>query len=193
MSTIKTNKVLLQSDNTVRSDALHFLESQTASSSASLDFVLPSGYWKYEFVMSNIVPATDFVAFRSRISTDAGSTWLSTSNYHSAYTGRRMDSSADGVANEGSATSFRLGANDHGSDTSESMDANWHLINPGDSSSFTRLNGQWNFENSSGAVWFFAGGGVYAVASAVDAIQFYFSSGNIESGTIKMYGWVDSA
>jgi hypothetical protein len=85
MSTLITSN--LQTPDGYKSGAVHLIETQTASSSATIDFVLPSGYSKFEIVFADIVPATDNAAFWLRTSTDGGGTFDSgASDYAWHYT-----------------------------------------------------------------------------------------------------------
>lgn len=133
MSTLIVEDIKKRSDTTVYAGAVHLLESQTASSSATIDFSLPSGYFKFEIVISNIVPATNNTDLDCRLSTDGGSSFLSGASEYSYNRGAQTE------------TYRHFGTAYHNS------------------------------------------------ASAVDAIRFLYSSGNIASGTFKLYGWVDGS
>jgi len=56
---------------------LHLIQTQVASTSATIDFTtgLDGTYNEYLFSLSSIIPATNATVLNMRISTDAGSTW----------------------------------------------------------------------------------------------------------------------
>ena len=81
---------------------------------------------------------------------------------------------------------------DHGSDNDQSLGGEFFLFNPS-STTFVKhfmctIQGN-NFNNFT-ETGFTAGYG--NTTSAIDGIRFNFSSGNIDSGTIKLYGIKDS-
>ena len=170
--------------------ALVFIESQDASSSATLDFTGfdATKYDSYVFVGSNITPATGTPLFAVRTSTDGGSSYDSgASDYF--YAATRLDAA---TANGGTETIFTDNAG------AEIFLFN-NLSNAGDGASFTlNLMGphlakttflSWDGISEEGSSFEFTRGAGGRIASAdVDAIRFLMSSGNIASGTITMYG-----
>jgi hypothetical protein len=171
------------------------LATSTASASASISFTtgIDSTYDIYKFEFINIHPATDGVDFQFNLSTDGGS------NYNVAKT----------------STFFRArhAENDSGADLAYQSDKDLaqgtgfqpigqYLSNASDSSS----SGILTIYNPSSTTFvkhfictfnstltdvnqreqFIAGYG--NTTSAVNAIRFQMSSGNIDAGTIKMYG-----
>lgn len=160
-----------------------FLASSDASNDATLDFTAFDGstYDSYIFVLSNLIPATDGVGFYIRTSADSGSTWDS-SNYASP--------PLDGGTASGGESQIEVvdPASGIGSAAGEGgLSAIVQMPGPHLSQS-TYMIVTYVYTTDSGV--FDAGGigGVKSDAEAVDGIRFYFSSGNIESGTITMYG-----
>ena len=144
-----------------------------------------SKYDHYVFWLQHVIPATDTVTFWAQSSTDTGSSYSSSSgDYH--YNGN-----TDTIG-------FAVSAgNNIGSDTNEGgCNGPFYLYAPHNTANYTHGNCSLvNIINASGGVAL--GGtsypGSYRVAAEdVDAIRFIFSSGNIESGEITMFGIVNS-
>ena len=179
------------------SDGITLISSQTASASASISFTtgIDSTYKAYKFVMVNMHPASDSVRFQFNLSTDGGS------NYNVTKTSTLFDvahSEADDdarIAYDSSndlaqSTSFQnFGGNVNlGADNDQSLSGSLILFNP---SSTTYVKHFISTINLIGAPdysfeVFLAGYG--NTTSAVNAVRFQMSSGNIDAGTIYLYG-----
>jgi len=178
---------------------LTLISSQTASGSASISFTsgIDSTYPIYKFVWINCHPVNDGVDFTFNLSTDGGSNYNVTKTstmfvaYHDeidANTG--LVYSTEGDLAQG--TGFNPLNRDTGNGNDESLSGSMELFNPA-SSVFvkhwiSRVN-SYQLNNNS-QEWNSAGYG--NTTSSVNAIQFKFASGNIDSGTIKLYGIKDS-
>ena len=190
----------------IPSGALVPIKTLTASSSSTLSFVhgssdvvLDSTYPIYVFKFINMHPATDEAMFSFNMSVDGGSNYnvTKTSTFFEAF--HRED---DGGAALGYMTSNDLaqgtgfqnlvGALGNNSDDN----CNGELYLFGISSTtfvkhfISRLSG--NYRAGMGAELDQYAAGYGNTTSAVDGIQFKMSSGNIDSGTIKLYGIKDS-
>ena len=163
-----------------------FLDSATASSSATLDFTssIDSTYYMYAFVLENIVPASNSTLY-IRTSTDAGSSWDSgASDYSFAYVGYSGSVSGSG----GGAESQISTGQTIGNASTESASGIVYLQSPSNSSTFTQLTFLLSGLVSGGVGISRAGGGTRKSAADVTGIRFLMSTGNISTGTIKMYG-----
>jgi hypothetical protein len=173
----------------VAAGAMVLLETETASSSATLEFTtaITSTYDSYVFDFVNVLPATDNVTFHMRVSTDGGSSWLSTSIYQ--YANFIHKSSSSGAGGSTGTTSFNLLFNNVDADTAKpGVVGKLDLYAPG-SSVNKFLKGQFaHYGENSGAFLGAMFAGWVATTSAINAVQFYFSSGNIASGVIRCYG-----
>jgi len=189
-------------DAGVPSGKLTLLSTQTASSSSSLSFTsgIDSTYDSYVFKFINIHPATNAVYFQFNLSTDGGSnynvtktsTFFSAYNYESIVASQLDYRTADDLAQ--STSDQRLvdfenlsNDNDHG------LCGTLNLFNPSSTtfvkhftSKFAMINDGEGQDYASNT--FVAGYG--NTTSAIDAVRFQMSSGNIDAGTIKMYGVV---
>ena len=184
--------------------AMTLIKTLTASSSSTLSFVngssdvvLDSTYPIYLFKFIGIHPATDATTFGFNMSIDTGSNYnvTKTTTFFAAY--HNEDGSGGGMGYEGS-FDYAQGTGDQilmrpiGADNDQASSGYLHLFNPS-STTFVKhfISITSNAENTNYASQRFASG--YGnTTSAVDAIQFKMASGNIDSGTIKLYGIKDS-
>lgn len=168
---------------------LVLLEQHTASASASLDFTtcISSTYDDYLIELVNIVPATNTQQLRMRMSTNAGVSYDSGNNYNWARWG--FDSGG-GSTSGGSAVAFIQLGSQGVSNTASSGGAIGSLrLQPSTGSNQTGVIGDLSFYTT-GASSFTKESimGRYTPSTAVNAFQFFFASGNIASGTIRVYG-----
>jgi hypothetical protein len=171
------------------SGALSFISSQSASASAALSFTSLGDYAYVEFVLIDILPATDDVELWMETSTDNGSTYdTGATDYKWAHMGRTGGTSQE-VATTDSAIRLCQGAVglDVSNVTDEGVSGTVKLYNP-TSAAYKRMTYQIGFMNGNGGGATYSGSGVRMSAADVDAIRFKFSSGNIASGTIYAYG-----
>jgi len=153
-----------------------FLTSVTASNDATIEFdntILDGTYDEYIFRFINVVPSSDSVIFSAQVSTDNGSTYVATGYYSvsTSYSSLIIGSSVGSSANENgvSGNMTLMGV-------TSSTEYKGALINTivvdasgnADPEPYPQFNIQ--------------------TASAIDAVKFYFGSGNVESGTISVYG-----
>ena len=180
--------------------ALTLIKTLTASSSSSLSFVngsndvvLDSNYKAYKFVFKNIHPATDSTHFEFNMSTDSGSNYNVTKTSTSFYA---YHNEGDTDANLGyttaqdlaQSTSYQRLTPDSGNDADQVSSGELWIYNP---SSTTYVKHFMSRANSSHQAdysmdWYIAGYG--NTTSAINAIRFQMSSGNIDDGTISLYG-----
>jgi len=183
--------------------AMTLIKTLTASSSSTLSFVdgssdvvLDSTYPIYVFKFYNIHPATNnthlMVNFR-----DGGSSYDATKTttvfyaYHD-----ESDSEASVIYSTGSdlaqSTSGQRLTGGGGNGADESASGTLHLFNPSSTTFVKHFIGRSMTYNHSNYVndWYSAG--YCNVTAAIDGVQFSMSSGNIDAGTIKLYGIKDS-
>ncbi len=181
----------------VVSGSMVLISSQTASASASISFTtgIDSTYKEYQFYFINIHPATDSVGFSFQGSTDGGSNYnvTMTTTFFEAYhdeantaTGLGYEASYD----QAQGTGFQRIVLNQGSDADQSCNGTLQLFNP---SSTTYVKHFIASSNSSSATNYSQEdfmAGYFNTTSAINAVQFKMSSGNIDDGTILMYGIV---
>ena len=189
----------------IPSGALTHIKTLTASSSATLSFVhgtdgvvLDSTYPIYKFEFINIHPATNMADFSFNMSTDGGSNYnvAKTSTYfkaqHQGSTGNygSLDYFTAGDLAQG--TGFQRLTEALSNGNTASMSGTLTIYNPS-SSVFVKhfMYEAADFGNDNFIINEFVAG--YGnTQSAVNSIQFKFDTGNIDAGTIKLYGIKDS-
>ena len=176
------------------SDGITLISSQTASNSASISFTsgLDSTYKAYKFVFVNINPATDQTDFTFNLSTDSGSNYNVTKTTTSF---NAFHDEADTNTNLGyrtdedlaQSTGFQMLNRQIGNGADESVSGYLDLFNPSSTTyvkHFISRSNRYDYNNFS-VDNYLAGYG--NTTSAVNAIQFKMSSGNLD-GTIYLYG-----
>lgn len=176
---------------------LVYLSTLTASNSATLDDTtdITATYDEYLFVLRNVVPVTNNVALKMRVSTNGGSTWQATS-YLSLIagafttglsgTGSAADGATDGILLTGTNTNLDGLGN---AATVGVSGAVW-LHSPNSTSDIALVTGQttWLAQGSTRLDVGSIGGSWNSTGAAINAVRFLMTSGNISSGTIKVYG-----
>ena len=176
-------------------DGITLISSQTASASATISFTtgLDSTYKAYKFVFVNMHPATDNVNFTFNMSTDSGSNYnvtKTTTVFRAQHDEADITTGLDYLTADDLAqsTSFQVIASKVGNGNDENCGGTLTLFNPS-STVFVKhfiANTNVNTSDDRSQTVFTAGYG--NTTSAVNAIQFKFSSGNIDAGTIYLYG-----
>ena len=188
----------------IPSGALTLIKTLTASSSATLSFVhgasdvvLDSTYPIYKFEFINIHPATDNANFLFQTSTDSGSNYNTTltSTFFYAYHFEN-DSAAvlayDANFDQAQGTAFQRIIDAIGNLADESGSGTLYLFNPSSTTFVKHYMSNCNsYVDGTYSTNYFSAG-YYNTTSAIDAVQFKMSSGNIDAGTIKLYGIKDS-
>ena len=181
----------------VSGGAMTLLETQTASSSSTISFTsnIDSTYKEYVFKFIDIHPsgdATDLqVNFRDGSTAyDATKTTTTFRAYHNE-AGDDTTLSYQTSWDLAQGTGVQLISHGIDNDNDGSASGELYLFNPS-STTFVKhflattnaMNGTYSHQN------FIAG--YCNVTAAIDAVQFSMSSGNIDAGTIKLYGIKDS-
>ena len=175
--------------------SLAHIATQTASSSASLSFTsgIDSTYKEYIFYFVNIHPASDKVYFTFQGSTDSGSnynTTATTTNF-SAYH-FESDSATElayrSTDDQAQSTNFINIAQRVGSDNDQSISGSLQLFNPSSTTFVKHFISRVAESHPSEYIQDNLVTGYFNTTNNIDAIQFKMSSGNIDAGTIKLYG-----
>jgi hypothetical protein len=176
---------------------LVLLTTNTASSSSSLSFTakIDSTYSEYIFFFNNIHPATDGANFTFNLSADGGSNFNVTKTTTFWYANHSEDNSAtslgyDGGTDLAQGTGYQIFVESLGADNDQSTSGMLHLFDPSNTTFVKHfmavINNSISTDRTSNH--FIAGYG--NTTSAINAVDFKMSSGNIDSGTIKMFGVV---
>ena len=181
----------------VSGGAWTLLSTQTASSSSTLSFTsgIDDTYDVYCFKFIDMHPATDNVNFQFNMSVDSGSNYnvTKTTTFFRA-NHREDDGGTAGVAYRtgedlAQGTGFKQISAVNGAGNDEALSGYLYLFNPSSTTFVKHFFGESNAyminqDHTNHSL--FAGYG--NTTSAVDAVQFKQSSGNIDAGTIKLYG-----
>jgi hypothetical protein len=179
----------------VGDDGITLISSQTASASATISFTsgLTSTYKAYKFVFSNIHPATDGVNFTFNLSTDSGSNYnvTKTTSAFRAFqneAGTNTSLGYDTGQDLAQSTAFQTITQPLGNDNDQQVSGSLILFNPS-STTYVKhfiINTNSTHDGDLTINYFIAGYG--NTTSAVNAVRFQMSSGNIDAGTIYLYG-----
>ena len=179
-----------------------FIKKLTASSSGTLSFVngassvvLDNTYKEYLFTFNSIHPGADSQHIGFQASTNTGSSYgvTTTSTLFRGY--HKEDGSDSGVAyradydvDQGTGFIPLADGISTGADNDQTVSGYIHLFNPS-STTFVK-HYIVNFNESHQVNYSVNGyvGGYFNTTSAIDAIQFKMSSGNIDAGDICLYG-----
>ena len=177
-----------------------FIKKLTASSSATLSFVdgassvvLDDTYKEYLFTFNNIHPQTSEENFTFNGSVDSGS------NYNVTKTTTAIQtylSEAHGDAELAYSTTRDLAQSTAdqilgysiGNDNDQGCSGYLHLFNPSSTTFVKHFTATLNVCHHQPATmsWHYAG--YFNTTSAIDAVQFKMSSGNVDTGDICLYG-----
>ena len=181
--------------STTKLGDLVFISRSTASSSSSLSITsgIDSTYKEYIFVFNNIHPATDNVQFLFNFSTDGGSNYnvTKTSTYFHAYHNEAGDSSSLGYFGSGDlaqSTSYQQIVNQVGNDNDQTVSGFMHLFEPSSDTFVKHFICTSNFYAYNDYTQNPRVAGYANTTSAINAVDFKMESGNMDSGTIDLYG-----
>ena len=189
---------------TSTSGSMFLIKTLTASSSSTLSFVdgssdvvLDNTYPVYLFKMINIHPSADGADFTFNMSTDSGSNYNVTktsTNFIARLDEDDSDAQISYIGNNDLAqgTGFQIIGDGVGADNDQSGSGELYLFNPSSTTFIKHFISNFNGNRSSDANFNVYVSGYGNTASAIDAVQFKFSGGNIDAGTIKLYGIKDS-
>ena len=174
--------------------ALNLISTQTASSSSTIDFTsgLDSTYKEYIFKFINIHPATQETQFQFNMSIDGGSNYnvtKTTTYFYAAHSeGGATEFTYRTPKDLAQSTSFQDLVQGTGADNDQNSSGFLHLFDPSSTTfvkHFIARTSDYNANDYSIDSYI---SGYGNTTSAVNAVQFKMASGNIDSGTIKLYG-----
>lgn len=176
-------------DNNAGGGAWQLISSATASSSSEVAFTsnIDSTYDVYVFIGVGIAPATDDVGLVMTVSHDGGSTYAST-NYDANLHIRDESGVAD---NTGDTTQWSIAGNNTGQNignaSGEAVDFEVRLYTPSNAA-IHRFMGESTWLGTNTVPHRGESYGCQKTTSAINAVKFTMTSGNIASGTFYMYG-----
>ena len=186
--------------------SLTHIKTLTASSDSTLSFVdgssdvvLDSTYPIYLFKFINVHPASNSQRFTFQGNASGGSGFnetMTTTHFQAEHSeGGTSDFRYRTASDQAQGTSFQAITQQVGNDNDECFSGSLTLFEPSSSVFVKHFMSTFNVYNNSGS----NGNSVQVdvagygnTTSAIDAVQFAMSSGNIDAGTIKLYGIKDS-
>lgn len=201
MALIKLNNRAVKDATAVGSTTqlgnLVFISKQTASSSASVSFTsgIDSTYKEYIFYFNNIHPATDSTSFTFNLSSDSGSNYnvsktttiFRTQHYESG-TGGSVDYLTGNDLANGTGEQYLHQDGGMGNDNDQAISGYLHLFDPSNVTFVKHFLAVTQNVNASDRCRNAYIAGYANTTSAIDAIRFKMDSGNIDAGTISLYG-----
>mgnify|MGYP003652903704 FL=1 len=198
MSVVSANNNALSAisalPSAVAGGGLNLISTQTASSSATLSFTsgIDSTYKKYVFKFINIHPATDEAHFTVGFR-DGGTAYdaVKTTTYILSY--HAEDDSETSLAYNAAGdlaqgTGFQRILHGVGNGNDESASGYLHLFDPSSTTFVKHFIAGGSSYNAGSYEYTTYVAGYNNVTAAIDGVQFKMSSGNIDSGVVKLYG-----
>ena len=176
------------------------IKTLTASSSATLSFVdgtddvvLDSTYPIYLFKKINVHPATDTaaLAFQANVAGGSGYNETITSSIFQANhneTGGDSGLTYHDDYHQAQATGFQRLYHYVGNDNDQSTSGKLWLFNPSNTTFVKHFISRGSMSHAADYAYEYYVAGYFNTTSAIDEIQFKMTSGNIDAGTIKLYG-----
>ena len=179
--------------------AMTHIKTITASSSGTIQFqdgssgvTLDNTYKEYVFKIYNMNPATDNHIFEFQANASGGSGYNETitSTTWRAYHSESGSSTLEYVANDDLAqgTDHQHLANGVGNGSDEGLNGELRLFDPSNTTFVKHFIARCTFYEAGDMNVDFFTAGYINTTSAIDEIQFKMASGNIDSGTFKLYG-----
>jgi len=184
------------SSNATGAGALTLLSTQTASSSATISFTsgIDSTYKEYIFKFYDIHPASEGqFTFQADTGTNTSYNQTITSasfrayNYESAGT-PTVAYYANGDLAQSTSFHYLTSNAAVGDDNDQSFSGTLHLFDPSSTTFVKHFMCVTNSYGPSDYTMQYFASGYFNTTTALTRVQFKFSSGNTDSGTIKLYG-----
>ena len=181
----------------VSGGAMNLLETQTASSSSTISFTsnIDSTYKEYIFKFYDIHPGTDNKYFQFQTDTGTNTSYNQTITSSSFYAYQEEDGSPATLSyapgnDQAQGTGFQRLSDEVGNANDESCSGTLQIFEPS-STTFVKhfiSNFSTYYGYGSGYITHSLIAGYVNTTTALTRFQFKMNSGNIDSGTIKLYG-----
>jgi len=179
----------------VSGGAMTLLETQTASSSSTISFTsnIDSTYKEYVFKFYDIHPATDGQTFGFQGDTGTNTSYNQTITSTWVYIQHGEDAGSAGMGYSTSydmtqATGFKALTSTQGNGNDESCVGTLHIYNPSNTTFVKHfIADTQQYYDGDDSIRVLAAG-YFNTTTALTRFQFKMSSGNIDSGVIKLYG-----
>ena len=174
------------------------LSTQTASNTTTIEFsstFITSAYKEYVFKWINIHPVNDGAGgFIVYVSTNNGTDWDTVNVTSTLFVGAHAENNSEvelaiytGYCLSQS-TDAQHTLSNIGNANEENGCGEYHLFNPASTTYVKQFYSVGNTKQSNNYTSNQFAGGYYNTTTAINAVKFRMSSGNMEAGTIKLYG-----
>jgi hypothetical protein len=181
----------------VSGSSLVLISEQTASSSATIDFTssIDSTYKEYIIKFINAHPATNSTDFQFQVDTGTNTNYniTCTTTAFRAYHGEDGSSGVleyHASSDQAQGTDFNRISPTVGNGNDESVSGNLTLFDPSNTTFVKHFIMNSNGYHQNDICWTRFGAGYFNTTTAITRVRFKFASGNIDSGTFKLYGVV---
>lgn len=167
------------------------LSTTTISAQATADIALTAGYKSYRFELLNVIPATNATTLQMRTSTDGGSTFDAGAGAYGFVVSGRDVAGALISSVSSSATSISLTDAGAVASTSTGMGVcgDVKIFNPAGTGNSKAVRGFLSYRSSGASgICVLDVTAERGATADVDAVRFFFSSGNLSTGTIRLFG-----
>ena len=187
-------------DSGLAKGAMTFISKSTASGSATIDFTsgIDSTYKEYVFILKNIHPATDGAEFGFQVDTGTNTNYNITCTSTVFKAQHRQDAVVSGLSydtgmDQAQGTALQqLALNPDGSDASDNIAGILHLYEPSNTTFIKHFSVtfQYTYDGDGNEQYSFNTfpAGYFNTTTAITRAQVKFASGNIDAGTITLYG-----
>ena len=197
MGVISNGTTLLDAgalDSGVATGTLILISTATPSDVATLDITsgIDSTYQNYIISVLNVHPATDDVSFQFQADTGTNTNFNTsvTSTHWRSTNGE--DGSSPGTSyltgGDQAGTGFHTLAGSIGNDNDQGVSGTIQIFDPSDTTYVKHFLFNMQSIAHSNRTNFTNGNGYFNTTTAITRFRFKFSSGNIGSGTVKLYG-----
>jgi hypothetical protein len=174
--------------------SLNLISTQTASSSSTISFTsgIDSTYKEYIFKFTDIHPATDNTNFTVNFR-DGGSSYDATKTTTFFQANHEEDGTNGALGyvtgnDLAQSTSSQILIQQNGNGNDECISGELRLFNPSDTTFVKHFMARSTGNITYDYCYDVFVAGYCNTTTAIDGVQFSMSSGNIDSGTIKLYG-----
>ena len=189
---------------TINPGSMTLIKTLTASSSATLSFlngsdsvVFDSTYPVYLFKFISIHPASDDVRFTFQADTGTNTNYNQTitSTHFVANHGEDGNNGSlgyDAGEDQAQGTAFHYLASGQGADNDQAHSGVLQIFNPSSGTFVKHFMARVSEARNNNSARDYFTAGYFNTTTALTRVQFKMSSGNIDAGTIKLYGIKDS-
>ena len=198
MGLISNGTTLLDSgalDSGVASGAMTLISTQTASNSATVSFTsgIDSTYKEYVFKFIYIHPATNSTMFGFQVDTGTNTNYnqtITSSLFNAAHAEADTETifGYQSTMDQHQGTAFQKLANNIGNENDECVSGALHLYDPSNTSFVKHYVARMAEVHNENYIFDTHTAGYINTTTAITRAQFKFASGNIDAGTITLYG-----